>query len=231
MTRLAIVTSHWKEDLDWLKKATCLVVVGDHEGADPMNFKPDFIIPNKGQDMAVWFRYIIDNYDNLPDHVAFIHGHETSYHQRLPEHFLKAIETANIDKYDFIPLNNFWRVIQFADYPKEPNPLIIQLKLDTFWDVFGVPFPKPPIGFPLVVDVSNQFIVSRRRILAHPKELYEKWFNIITETNSVEPLVFLEYTCHIIFGEPWQLAFQSDWFPFPVKQSWWHDDRKFSLGE
>jgi len=78
---LTIITAHWKEDLTWLKNADVPVVLIDKEGAEPSPFVPQHTIPNYGLEASSYLKYIVENYENLPDHVAFIHGHETSVHQ------------------------------------------------------------------------------------------------------------------------------------------------------
>ena len=87
-----IVTSHWKENLDWLKKSKYPVVLIDKMGADPSWLEPRHIIPvNKGKEVSVYLKFIIENYDNLPDFTAFIHGHETSVHQLFSRPLLEGL--------------------------------------------------------------------------------------------------------------------------------------------
>ena len=104
---VTIVTSHWKEDLTWLKKSEFPVVLIDKEGADPTCFEPSYVIPNKGLEASVYLKFIIERYNDLPDHVAFIHGHETAHHQKHSRPLLELIRNANTKKYDFISLNHW----------------------------------------------------------------------------------------------------------------------------
>jgi hypothetical protein len=55
MSKLTIVTSHWKEDLTWLKKSKFPVVLIDKEGADPTCFEAQHVIPNKGFEVSALF--------------------------------------------------------------------------------------------------------------------------------------------------------------------------------
>ena len=139
---VTIVTSHWKEDLDWLR-AEFPVVVIDKEGADPMCFEPAHVIPNKGSEASAYLKFIIERYDDLPDHVAFIHGHETSHHHRHALPVLELIRRANVAKHDYISLNGWYQNYTFVNEPR----------YDTYsedrWDVYmGPEFKKPPSGFP-----------------------------------------------------------------------------------
>ena len=49
---VTIVSSHFREDLDWLKESRCPVIICDKAGSDPMNFDPDpscFLKVNRGE--------------------------------------------------------------------------------------------------------------------------------------------------------------------------------------
>ena len=219
---LVIVTSHWKEDLSWLKKSRFPVVLIDKEGADPTCFEAQHIIPNKGLDAAAYFTYIIENYDNLPDHVAFIHGHETSWHHRHDRPLLEVIESANIQKYEYIPLNNFIRIYGFCDEPKnvDSSP---GMKLKSFWNFLNLP-PLPDMT-KFVIPICSQFIVSRRRILNIPKELWKELLRIVVTAEGDDAKIwpnFFEFIYHIIFSESIELTTHDDWFSFPYTINYWH---------
>ena len=100
-TELIIVTSHFTEDLEWLKQSKYPVVVcskvGAHIPAIPADTK--CIIPNIGNEASSYLKFIITYYDNLPEHVAFIHGHETSWHQSVD--ILKAINGSLFFNYEY----------------------------------------------------------------------------------------------------------------------------------
>ena len=217
---LVIVTSHWKEDLTWLKQSKFPVVLIDKEGSDPSCFTPWRVIPNRGGAESVYFKFIIENYDNLPDHVAFIHGHENSHHQNYPVPLLQVIESANLE-YGYIPLNGCVRFYSFFNEEGVANgPLI--------WDTLHLPQDKKPkIGQMMISQPASQFIVSRERILANSKEFYEHIYNVImTEEPEFEKWsktyvgknwAYLEHVIHVIFGEPLICFHNPNWFRIPLK--------------
>ena len=195
---LVIVTSHWKEDLEWLKKSKWPVVLIDKEGSDASYMTPQHVIPNAGNECSVYIKYIIENYDSLPEHVAFIHGHENSYHQKHELPILDVIEGANIKDYEFIPINNVYTCIPFGDDPSR------FLELRKFWTKFKIPKKMPPICGNLTVPIGAQFIVSKNRIKQIPKEIYELWYEILISERDVKQWGHcFEATWHIIFGEFW----------------------------
>jgi len=206
---LTIVASHWKEDLTWLKSAPWPVVLIDKEGADPSPFTPQHIIPNYGLEASSYLKYIVENYDELPDHVAFIHGHETSVHQNHDRPLLEVIQGANIQKYEFIPIDNSLHPTDFTDISYKT------IRVYSLFDDLDIPAPKPRHCSPLIFELGAQFIVGRQKILRNPKELYEKWFNKLNspEFSKEGPIIF-EHLWHVIFGEPFTLVAKKDWFLF-----------------
>jgi hypothetical protein len=216
MSSLTIVTSHWKEELGWLKESPFPVVVIDKEGSAPSCFEPTWIIPNKGCEITVYFKYIIENYDTLPDHVAFIHGHETQYHQRHVQHFLDVIKHSNRAKYGYIPLNNEFRVMYYRDYDPEPDPNIIPIKFSTWWKKFKIPFQKPEDSQLFVVDKSPQFIASRDKLRSVPKEIYQHWYDTLMDANPGREMggyiIFFENIFSWLYGRDEGYA-RIEWTP------------------
>jgi hypothetical protein len=186
---IEICTSHYKEDLEWLKKSEYLVTVIHHEGGDEPDFENVTTIENKGKEASAYLKFIIDRYESLPDHTAFIHGHETSYHQKAGRGILELIKTANIEKYDFIHLNNVWRFIIRHSMMKEHEP---------FMQKFNINYPEFSIMNP-----HAQFIVSKQRILKNPKNMYIDMYDyLITHINDeTDAEVSFEYVWQYMFGE------------------------------
>jgi len=234
---LTIVTSHWKEDLTFLTKSKFPVVLIDKEGADPSPFHPQHIIPNVGNESTSYLKYIIENYDNLPDHIAFIHGHETAHHHKHDRPLLEVIEGANIEKYGFIPINNMHRASSFFNEvyidKSTENPRVIPIRLYKFFDSLFIPCRggQPLYDGPWAHDLGAQFIVSRERILANPKKLYEGWYYIST-TNlefTEEFGYILEKCWHVIFGESPAHAPVRDWFSFDWTAKLSHGDLTLNI--
>jgi len=213
---VTIVTSHWKEDLTWLKNSEFPVVLIDKEGADPTCFEPSYVIPNKGLEASVYLKFIIERYNDLPDHVAFIHGHETAHHQKHSRPLLELIRNANTKKYDFISLNHWYRDYVFHDEP------VYNVYFTQWWDVYTIPYKKPPVPGMMCFMFSNipvgaQFIVSKERILANPLELYKKWYNLLMTRDNPKEAVFLEHMWYLIFGQRIYYQVPDDLFLLPTE--------------
>jgi hypothetical protein len=186
---VVIVSSHWKEDLTWLKESAWPVHVVDHAGAPPCAIRPVATIPNKGREASSYLWYIVNNYENLPDYIAFIHGHEHAWHHFYKKSLLRLIRPA-----DYLPLNGFWTDTSTHDD-----------KISRHWGVIE-PWVGPMPAEKGFLDGSAQFVVSRDRIRRHPLEAYKSWLTeIMSSDDDFEMGVMLEYAWHYIFGEPWRM--------------------------
>lgn len=191
--RLVIVTAHYSEDLEWLKKSKYPVILCDKPGAKSSSFTPDkkcTLNVNRGREASSYLKYIVEYYDNLPDRIVFLHGHENAVHQKYPKHLLQAIDDARKDL-DFVSLNNFINLKKsHGEPPKLPvheysqefgdwKPAFDDMKEN--WETLF----KPIVGFDMPeyfrFDISAQFIVTRKAIHRHSKHVYQKLLNYVIE--------------------------------------------------
>lgn len=213
-TELIIVTSHYTEDLEWLKQSKYPVVVCSKIGANipAIPADPKCIIPNIGREASSYLKFIITYYDNLPEYIAFIHGHETAWHQSVD--IFKAIDGALYKKYNYISLNGiFFKRKSNTEF----HELIQKIYKEYFESILGVYYPKNSVQH----DACAQFIVSRNIIKKYSKDVYIKWLNLILDIklDRINGGEFYELICdssflwgliyefiwHIIFGEPVRL--------------------------
>lgn len=160
---------------------------------------------NSGREASAYLRFVIEYYDNLPDYIAFLHGHEHGWHQKYPGSLFEAIKHVKKEEYDFISLNLL--------------PVVVAKPAgDPYWSVIHSVWPRffePYVGKPVpaqveMVDVGAQFLVNKARILKYPKEQWKQWLDLTQNQNILGfhefrymPWVF-EYTWHAIFGEEWE---------------------------
>jgi hypothetical protein len=196
--QLVIVSSHFKEDLRWLKKTDNPVVVCSKTKSSPLCEEKI----NKGKEASAYLKFIIQNYDNLPNHVAFIHGHEKAWHQRFKANLLDVITNcAKYKEHGFISLNNYFIDDRYLDNK-------YMQKLHQIWDKEFRPYLNRDPPSHLYYDCCAQFIVSKERILRHSKDTYQSWYNLIINypkndhDHGHEIATLFEYIWHIIFGEP-----------------------------
>jgi hypothetical protein len=211
-----VVTAHFNEDLGWLAQKNYMfksIVVCNKNGAtiisDQIRSKLDCSscpnTENKGRETWAYLNYIVNNYNNLSQRTAFIHGHENAWHYKNPLSILDAILVAKTDKYGYISLNI--KHHPGFDYSEDRNyqyqktaPLMAKYWQEYFYPYLGE-IPKK-----FSHDCCGQFVVTKDRILKHPKEAYEKWFNLFEvlkdkEKDETSYGYIFEFIWHIIFGE------------------------------
>lgn len=156
---------------------------------------PYDIPKNIGNEGSVYLKYIIDNYNCLPEYSIFLHDHEVSYHQEGS--ILDAID-ARIGSHD--PFWNFNIPSDCEFYMDQPDGLI---------DLYNR-FLKSYCGdlyqygeFVLGRKLYAQFLVHSSCILKRPKRLYEEIYTwLMTEpVNRFISGFFLEVFWDLIFGQ------------------------------
>lgn len=194
---MEIVTCHYREDLRWLESSPYPVNVVGKEGGDTISldaskFKSVNIIPNFGLEVSSYLWYIFNNYDALPERMAFIHGHESSIHQRIP--ILESIEKYGSSSH-------------FVDLNRHMNAYLI-MKPESFFSVLWDGLMRPCFGeMPKVVNFRGmaQFAIHRDTVRHRPKWFYEKLFEVsltISRTKGMSEMLgyFFESFWHIVFG-------------------------------
>lgn len=198
---LLIVTAHFNEDLAWLTKAPYPVVMCDKPGAAHSPFTPSFCIVEKnlGREASAFLRFIVMFYDKLPEHVAFIHGHERAWHQDFD--IINEIKCANFKDYDFIKLSRIFPD-DWKDDHNDTQKRIFDI-IAFYWKDYFEPYLQRQAPKMLMHACCAQFIVSRKAILRHPKEAYEKWYglSLTTQYDTWDVGVMFEFIWHIIFGD------------------------------
>lgn len=217
-TKLVIVSAHYNEDMDWLMDSKHPVVVCDKPGADRMPFSPDprcTLAVNRGKEASSFLKFIIEYYDELPEFVAFLHGHEHAWHHRLPFSLLEALDRAKTSDFQFINLNNVQhskfitqQVADASAKDRAPDVEVAQVGhrfLQEHWQhifepLLGIPFPAH-----LRYMCCAQFMVSRRAIRARPRATYQTLYDMLMDPGYGDDLTLayaMESMWHVIFGEP-----------------------------
>jgi hypothetical protein len=168
--------------------------------------------PNTGHNHIVFFKYIIDNYDNLPEMVAFLKGNIIGRHVTQTfwdknynnNHYTFLWDDPNfIDKEKiayslysghFIERNNSWYVTHSKHrYFTNFNQLI-----SFFYDIDK--FPEFNLFAP-----GGCYIVEKRRILRNPISFYEGLVRIMEYEFFPSEVWMVERMMNIVFDSDWPL--------------------------
>ena len=90
------VVSRYRRNTDWVYNLKNINKFYIYDKETPEN---EYNIPvNKGNEASVYLKYIIDNYDDLPDFTFFIHDEERSWHHSgsIIPLFNKAVASNNL---------------------------------------------------------------------------------------------------------------------------------------
>lgn len=219
-----LVLSRYREDTTFVDLYLRDVPHVVYQGGNPAAAHP--VIPDAGLESLAYLRYICDNYDNLPDHIAFIHAHRYSRHY---DDIVPLLQYLKWDAFPFYNLNVRFMVQRFirADIEKaeeewrkqdhgamtsvledplwqKRNHVLAQgAYIMDFWRRFLTPYSN--VSFPDVVasPCCASFVVSRERILRHPLKLYQTladWL-VSMELPSHWSARVMEYTWHVLWSD------------------------------
>ena len=208
-------TVQWIEDVepDWIKYPYIL--------SENDNPNSTLSVPaNNGNEAMRYLTFIIDNYDSLPDFIAFRHGHGSAWHQR----FDSAIEINNLNLttvrlrgYQNFNCVGVWGCdehINLAEKQRTENASSSQTKrllsarsapevdaaIYENWDTwFGVPMPEDVTG-----PCCAQFAVTKEAVYGRTKEKYVEWrqWLVASPLTAFHSGMVFERLWHVIFGMP-----------------------------
>jgi hypothetical protein len=180
-----IVSNRYNENIEWIK-----------------NSNYDFEIiqktqeSNYGAESLSYLKFICENYDNLPDKIAFIHGHEHSYHQQYS--IIESIEKYKNENFKTLNGKVFSYHYLNITHPWFPKSELNFGLFDFFWNEIMSDFEECPKK--LIFCHGAQFIVDKRLILNNNVDFYKKIYNFILDKKLGKIIsVFLEFVWHIIF--------------------------------
>lgn len=179
---------------------------------DPLTNSTLRTLRNKGMEANAYLAYIVQNYNNLPSTIAFIHPHKDGYpiawHTDNAEHSnVVSLQTLNIN---FIQSNGYANlrcvpdpgcpneVIPFRD-PPEDHRTIEAAMPDAWRDLFN----NTDVPHILATPCCAQFAVSSKQVQKRPLYEYEKYYTWLMETplkDETSGRVF-EYLWHVLFGQ------------------------------
>ena len=207
--QLVVVTTSYgyppHYSLDWINSQPWPVFISTKEKGFGIASEP---WGNVGQEIASYMRFILMFWDYLPENVAFVHGHEKTWHQEgyKMSYMLRYI---CLQKFGYMSLNAYE---DDAWMPKKGSISYYEI-IKKYWkpvEFYLGPFPAG--GFK--EKCCAQFVVTRDRIRSRPLKLYEmilkqmidkkkKYVRAKHGKNMGWDLIhFWESIWHFVFREP-----------------------------
>ncbi|OJJ44001.1 hypothetical protein ASPZODRAFT_72227 [Penicilliopsis zonata CBS 506.65] len=163
---------------------------------------------NKGRESMAYLTYIIDNYDNLPDLILFIHPQRYQWHNDDPYYdgvpMLSNFQVPYLEEQGYVNLRCAWTL----GCPSEIHPFSDTHREDVhageyFKNGFMELFPGVEVPDSVGVSCCAQFGVTRTKIRERPRSDYQRFRKWLLETPLPDDLSgrIMEYSWHMIFGK------------------------------
>ncbi|KAF2089374.1 hypothetical protein K490DRAFT_12645, partial [Saccharata proteae CBS 121410] len=221
-SRILVVARTTSEDVSWIHEElpdldTAIYVMDDPSA-------PLHPPKNKGRESTAYLTYIIDHYDALPDVVLFFHAHKFGWHNLLvfgqnSAEMLKHLRSERVWRVGYFPARcdhkpgcpdwlhldrpavDFDETIRMEE--KHYTPEIWRELHPPGLGGMGESHRTPGV---LSAPCCAQFGVSRDRIHANPKEMYEHYRDWLLKTNLDDQYAgrVMEYTWHYLFTRNYQ---------------------------
>ena len=195
---LEVVVSRYNRNTDWCEKfktitPNCHIRIYDKE--NPSN--PYNVPVNKGNEASTYLKYIVDEYEKLPEYTFFCHDEEFAWHHSgsIIDHY----DIAMMTKQKYYNVND---KIILGDIRQ--NEYGYQNILEWYKEYIEeyIPFSKlPSENWTQGYRGSAQFLVHRDILCNLPKRFYERLYEWITTTEmtSAKSGRFMEWTWHLFW--------------------------------
>ena len=187
-----VLIAHYQKDLSWIKEITADVDIKIYSTSDPTKI---YVTPNKGMDANMYLRYIIDNYDNLPERTLFVHHHRDDWTQDYPLPYYINNLNWELDDYFNIGARQYYK--SAIDHNTKIRGEQWRKWLNDIWYLFEL--PKIELEN-LIFYAGTQFMCHKKLILQYPKKYWANlhtWLLFTTLPDSISGRVF-EYMWHYI---------------------------------
>lgn len=202
-----LVVSRYKEDVSWIKSLTNDYIIYN-KGEELSSEYKQIMAPNFGGNQYDIFRFIHDNYENLPNLIAFVQG--DPYDHCLLERFNELIQNdsftllfgdktypdGNYYGSPYWEFNSSWYINEPWNDHKPP------CKFSGFDDFASSIFENythsPIVSFP----PGSQFIVEKERCLYYSKNFWKKLMESVCQEvgmNGGRETHIIERAMQIIF--------------------------------
>lgn len=159
------------------------------------------------------YRYIIDNYDNLPESILFIHSQRYQWHNDDPYYdgmpMLRNFQLPYLEKQGYVNLRCAW----VLGCPEEIHPLTDTHRENIhageyFKNAFMELFPGVEVPEAVGASCCAQFGVTSWQIHERPKSDYVRFRKWLSETDLTDDLSgrIMEYSWHSMSPFPSTIA-------------------------
>ncbi|KAJ3185933.1 hypothetical protein HDU85_000847 [Gaertneriomyces sp. JEL0708] len=193
-----VIVSRTREDVSWmpLHLGKCIPYI-IYEKDNP---QAEHRMPNKGNEASAYLKFILDNWQKLPERMAFIHGHRQSWHSTAP--IDELLLRGNWDAAPFIKIPATYRHTKNLANSDVGNSEDEEgnLRLKIFWNRFYAKHLGPLPDF-VEYTCCAQFIVHNTSVYSRPRAMYQDIYDFLMSDEWPDYWSgrMLEYTWHVLF--------------------------------
>lgn len=204
-SRVVVVARTHSENTSWISTELVGWRGMVYEVDDPV---AENVVPmNKGREVMVYLTYIVEEYDNLPEVVVFIHSHRFGWHNEEEFGFdmvgmLRRLDVEHVLRSGYFNLRCSW----IPGCPDWIRPGVLEEDGNKPEQaVFAGAWREilPDVLVPEVVGqpCCGQFAVSRDRILAVPRASFAAWREWLIGTGHSDAISgrIWEYLWQVVF--------------------------------
>jgi hypothetical protein len=167
---ISIVVARYNENVDWTKQFTNVIIY--NKGNTLNNDFNQVMLKNVGREGHTYYKYIIDNYDNLDDYTVFVQGNPFDHSPNIINDLLKYINNKELS-IDFEYLSKLIKDCNLAGCKAHCGlPLI---------SVYERLFNERKTNMEFKFGCGAQFIVSKKNILKRPISFYSKIVQLLED--------------------------------------------------
>lgn len=185
-----IIVARYNEDVSWTKNFKNVLIYNKGEPLDD-SYK-QILTDNVGREGHTYYKHIVDNYDNLDEHIIFLQGNPFDH----SPHLINKIKNLNYDEeFTYISeiiftTNLDEQISRYYDCCKDIKKIYTKL--------FNI---EPKNHQFIFFGAGAQFMVSKNLILKHSKEYYEEIVKMLHySSNPVEGYSIERLHFHIFMG-------------------------------
>jgi hypothetical protein len=170
-----LVVARYNEDIEWTKQFSNVFNVIIYNKGEKLNVPNEIMMDNVGREGHTYYKYIVDNYDNLPEYTIFLQGHPFDHSPNIIQNLSICAKPSWNRPFKFlsetIHKNNL-------DFQKGYYPQCEKI-YDTHEFLFNSRKNRK-----ITFGPGAQFMVSRDRILSRSKEYYEKIVKLLDYSSN-----------------------------------------------
>lgn len=173
--KFCIVVARYKENLNWTKLFSNVIVY--NKGSKLTGDYNEILLKNVGREGHTYYKYIFDNYDNLPDYVIFLQGNPFDHSPNILHnlYYFTNNNNLNID-FEFLSEQIITCNLSGCAYHRG-LPLI-----EVYEKLFNIRKTNMFFHF----GSGAQFIVSKTQIHRRPRNFYQNIVEMLEK--SIDPI-------------------------------------------